>query len=68
MLGEIPYMIVWGFFSAMGWLGANYTIDKFSPEKSKEEQQVCTEWREEKLPDGTIHRTRTCESLAKTSP
>lgn len=25
MIGEIPYMIVWGFFSAMGWMSASYT-------------------------------------------
>ena len=40
MLAEIPYMIVWGFFSAMGWMGANYTIEKYFPEKKKEEASV----------------------------
>ena len=35
MLGEIPYMIVWGFFSAMGWMGASWTVDKVVPEKEK---------------------------------
>ena len=40
MLGEIPYMIVWGFFSAMGWMGANYTVDRYFPNKDKEQQQV----------------------------
>jgi hypothetical protein len=35
MLGEIPYMIVWGFFSAMGWMGASWTVDKVTPEKEK---------------------------------
>ena len=66
MLGEIPYMIVWGFFSAMGWMGASYTIDKIKAEKPPKEEQVCTAWIEETLPDGTINRTRTCE--IKTSP
>ena len=36
MLGEIPYMIVWGFFSAMGWMGANYTMEKAFPDKEKQ--------------------------------
>lgn len=40
MLGEIPYMIVWGFFSAMGWMGANWTIEKYFPDKNKEQTQV----------------------------
>ena len=27
-------MLVWGFFSAMGWMLANYTVDKiYPPEK-----------------------------------
>lgn len=64
----IPDMIVWGFFSALGWMGANYTVEKVFPEKQIKEQQVCSEWKEERQPDGTIHRTRTCESLAKSSP
>jgi hypothetical protein len=62
MLGEIPYMIVWGFFSAMGWMTASYTVDKYMPEKSKPEVQTCTEWREETDKDGKITRTRDCES------
>lgn len=33
MLGEIPYMLVWGFFSAMGWMGANWAVDKVLPDK-----------------------------------
>jgi hypothetical protein len=33
MIAEIPYMLVWGFFSAMGWMGANWTVDKIYPEK-----------------------------------
>ena len=40
MLGEIPYMIVWGFFSAMGWMTANWTVDKYWPDKDKEKVQV----------------------------
>jgi len=59
MLGEIPYMIVWGFFSAMGWMSANWTVEKVVPDKS--ETQNCSEWKEERQPDNTIQRTRTCE-------
>lgn len=40
MLGEIPYMIVWGFFSAMGWMTANWTVEKYFPDKDKEKTQV----------------------------
>lgn len=40
MLGEIPYMIVWGFFSAMGWMTASYTVDKVFPDKSKEQPSI----------------------------
>ena len=61
MLGEIPYMVVWGFFSAMGWMTASYTVDKLVPEKPKQETQICNEWREETDADGKIVRTRTCE-------
>ena len=35
MIGDIPYMIVWGFFSAMGWMSANWTVEKVYPEKEK---------------------------------
>jgi hypothetical protein len=56
MIGE---MLVWGFFSAMGWMTANWTVDKFMPEKT--ETQTCSEWREEQRPNGTVERTRTCE-------
>ncbi len=65
MIGE---MLVWGFFSALGWMGANYTVEKILPEKEIKEQQVCSVWKDEKQSDGTIHRTRTCESLSKSSP
>jgi hypothetical protein len=61
MLGELPYMIVWGFFSAMGWMGANYTMEKYFPEKLKQETQVCSEWREEIDQNGKTTRTRSCE-------
>jgi hypothetical protein len=61
MLGEIPYMIVWGFFSAMGWMTASYTVDRLTPEKTTQEVQTCTEWREETAQDGTTTRTRNCE-------
>jgi hypothetical protein len=30
MIGE---MIVWGFFSAMGWMLANWTVDQVMPTK-----------------------------------
>lgn len=62
MIGEIPYMIVWGFFSAMGWMSASYTVDKITAEKNTQEKQVCTEWREESRDDGKIVRTRDCET------
>ncbi len=35
MVAEIPYMIVWGFFSAMGWMTASWTVDKVFPDKEK---------------------------------
>ena len=57
MIGE---MLVWGFFSALGWMGATWTVEKIAPEKT--ETQICSEWKEEKQSDGTIQRTRTCES------
>lgn len=61
-------MIVWGFFSAMGWMGANWAVDKILPEKKEtKEEQVCSQWQENKQSDGTVHRTRTCEIL-QTSP
>ena len=59
MIAEIPYMIVWGYFSAMGWMSANWTVEKVVPDKS--ETQICSEWKEERQPDNTIQRTRTCE-------
>jgi hypothetical protein len=59
MIGE---MLVWGFFSAMGWMAANWTVEKIVPEKETKQEQVCSVWNEERQSDGTIHRTRTCES------
>ena len=56
MIAEI---LIWGFFSAMGWMAANWTVDKVLP--GKEETQTCSEWQEKHRPDGTIERTRTCE-------
>ena len=56
MIGD---MIVWGFFSAIGWMGANWTVEKVAPDKS--ETQICSEWKEERQSDNTIQRTRTCE-------
>jgi len=51
MIAEIPYMIVWGFFSAMGWMSACWTVDKVMPDKEKvmicrkqeSENLICTE-------------------------
>ena len=31
----IADMIVWGFFSAIGWMSANWTVEKIFPEKEK---------------------------------
>jgi hypothetical protein len=56
MIGEI---LVWGFFSALGWMGANWTVDQISPDKK--EIQICSEWKEELQSNGTTIRTRTCE-------
>jgi hypothetical protein len=64
----IAEMIVWGFFSAVGWMGANWTVEKVFPEKQVKEEQVCSTWQEEKQSDGTVHRTRTCESTTKAAP
>lgn len=65
MIGE---MIVWGFFSAVGWMGANYTVDKIFPTYEIKEEQVCSSWQEEIQPDGKVYRTRTCEPKVKSSP
>ena len=59
MLSEISYMIVWGFFSAMGWMTANYTVEKVFPEKPKEQTQVVQPEKKEEKKD---------EQPAKTSP
>jgi len=68
MIGELPYMIVWGFFSAMGWMSANWTVEKVVPDKpEKTETQICSEWKEERQPDNSIQRTRTCEPTTKAS-
>jgi len=56
VLGEL---FVAGFISALGWMSANWTVDKIVPEKT--ETQICSEWKEERQEDGTIQRTRTCE-------
>ena len=59
MLGEIPYMIVWGFFSAMGWMGANYAVDRYFPNKDKEQQQVAQQ---------EVKKEEKREEPVKTSP
>ena len=56
MIAEI---LVWGFFSAMGWMAANWTVDQIIPEKT--ETQTCTKWQEVQNSDNTVLRTRTCE-------
>ncbi len=43
MIGE---MIIWGFFSAIGWMGANWTVNKIFPDTPP--AQVQTEKKEEK--------------------
>ena len=58
----IAEMLVWGFFSALGWMGANYTVEKVFPDRPIKEEQTCSMWNEEKQSDGAIHRTRTCET------
>jgi hypothetical protein len=40
MIAEIPYMLVWGFFSAMGWMGANWTVEKVYPDKEKDKPAI----------------------------
>ena len=42
-------MVVWGFFSAWGWIGANYMKEKIWPEEKPEIIQP--EKREEKKSD-----------------
>lgn len=61
-------MLVWGFFSALGWMAANYTVEKLVPEKDKKEEQICTTWVEEKQPDNTVIRSRTCTGKSTNSP
>jgi hypothetical protein len=48
MLAEIPYMIVWGFFSAMGWMGANWAVEKYSTEKKEPTPVVQEQPKQEK--------------------
>jgi hypothetical protein len=55
MIGEL---LLAGFISALGWMSANWTVDKLMSEKT--ETQICSEWKEELQSDGTIQRTRTC--------
>ena len=68
-------MLIYGFVSAFGWWGANHFVIQphlegkpATLERPAKEEQRCTAWEEIKNPDGTIHRTRTCDSLPKTSP
>lgn len=64
MVAEIPYMIVWGFFSAMGWMSASWTVDKITQEKPKQEEtQICSNWEEKDNGDGTRTKSRTCNFL-----
>jgi hypothetical protein len=63
MIGE---MLVWGFFSAMGWMGANWAMDRLAPDKEIKHEQVCSAWIEEQK-NGITYRSRVCEPT-KTSP
>lgn len=56
MLAEL---LIGGFFGALGWMSANWTVDQILPDKK--EIQICSEWKEELQSNGTIVRTRTCE-------
>lgn len=62
----IAELLIGGFFSAMGWWGANHFViephwDSSPPQMEKQEQK-CTAWEETKNEDGTTSRTRTCEN------
>ena len=59
MIAEI---LVWGFFSALGWMTANWTVDKLMPEKPKTEN-ICSDWKEIRNSDGTSTKSRTCKTL-----
>lgn len=59
MIGEI---LVWGFFSAIGWMAANWTVDQVMPEKPKQEQ-VCSDWIEKINEDKTKTISRTCNFI-----
>lgn len=63
-------MLLYGFISAFGWWGANHfviepVLEKPASIEKKVDKQVCTTWEEVKNPDGTVTRTRTCESKEK---
>lgn len=45
MIGE---MIVWGFFSALGWMTANWTVDKIFPDKPPSVEQKVEEKKDDK--------------------
>lgn len=47
-------MIVWGFFSALGWMAANWTVEKVFPDKPPAIQQKA----EEKKDGGDIKLPR----------
>lgn len=48
MLGEIPYMMVWGFFSALGWMTANWVVEKNFPDKQQEKPPIIEKQVEDK--------------------
>jgi hypothetical protein len=54
MVGE---MIVWGFFSAIGWMAANWTVEKAFPEKEKP-QVVQQEIKKDDCECNTVHKTK----------
>ena len=59
-------LLISGFFGALGWMSANWTVDQLTPTAT--ETQICSPWHEESRPDGTIERTRTCETKNKNTP
>ena len=49
----IAEMIVWGFFSALGWMGATWTVEKIYPTEKKEVFECSIKNQEKKSIDHT---------------
>ena len=49
----IAEMIVWGFFSAFGWMGAVWTVEKIHPTEKKEVIECSIKNQEKKSTDHT---------------